>query len=84
MYPIRVFDSVVRCDSASVTNIAPARRGGVEVAGWTVNRENWARFLAYPQRVWVLRLQGGEWRLRTSRARVGADVDSEAQHVKDT
>ena len=30
---------------------ATARRDGAEVAGWTLDREIWVRFLAYPQRV---------------------------------
>ena len=35
-----------------------ARRGGVEVAGWTVDRKTQVRFPAYPHREWVLRWQG--------------------------
>ena len=44
-----------------------ARRGGAEVAGWTLDREIRVRFPAYPHRVWALRWQGGKRRLRTSR-----------------
>ena len=44
-----------------------ARRGGVEVAGWTVDRMTRVRFPAYPHRVWALWWQGGRRRLRTSR-----------------
>ena len=43
------------------------RRGGAEVAGWTLDREIRVRFLAYPHRVWALWWQGGKRRLRTSR-----------------
>ena len=45
----------------------PARRGGEEVAGWTVDRTIRVRFPAYPHRVWALWWQGGKRRLRTSR-----------------
>ena len=31
-----------------------ARRGGAEVAGWTVDRKIRVRFPAYPHLVWVL------------------------------
>ena len=31
-----------------------ARRGGVEVAGWTLDRKIRVRFPAYPHRVWAL------------------------------
>ena len=44
-----------------------ARRGGVEVAGWTLDRKIQVRFPAYPHRVWALWWQGGKRRLRTSR-----------------
>ena len=44
-----------------------ARRGGVEVAGWTLDRKIRVRFPAYPHRVWTLWWQGGKRRLRTSR-----------------
>ena len=44
-----------------------ARRGGAEVAGWTLDREIRVRFPSYPQRVWALWWQGGKRRLRTSR-----------------
>ena len=44
-----------------------ARRGGVEVAGWTLDRKIRVRFPAYPHRVWALWWQGGKRRLRTSR-----------------
>ena len=36
-----------------------ARRGGVEVAGWTVDRKTQVRFPAYPHRVWAIWWQGG-------------------------
>ena len=35
-------------------NTCVARRGGVEVAGWTVDRKTRVRFPAYPHRVWAL------------------------------
>ena len=44
-----------------------ARRGGAEVAGWTLDRKIWVWFPAYPHRVWALWWQGGKGRLRTSR-----------------
>ena len=44
-----------------------ARRGGVEVAGWTLDRKIRVRFPAYPHRVWAIWWQGGKRRLRTSR-----------------
>ena len=44
-----------------------ARRGGAEVAGWTLDRKIQVRFPAYPHRVWALWWQGGKRRLRTSR-----------------
>ena len=31
-----------------------ARRGGAEVAGWTLDRKIQVRFPAYPHRVWAL------------------------------
>ena len=31
-----------------------ARRGGAEVAGWTLDRKIQVRFCAYPHRVWAL------------------------------
>ena len=43
------------------------RRGGAEVAGWTLDRKIRVRFPAYPHRVWALWWQGGNRRLRTSR-----------------
>ena len=44
-----------------------ARRGGAEVAGWTLDRKIRVRFPAYPHRVWALWWQGGKRRLRTYR-----------------
>ena len=44
-----------------------ARRGGAEVAGWTLDRKIRVRFPAYPHRVSALWWQGGKRRLRTSR-----------------
>ena len=44
-----------------------ARRGGTEVAGWTLDRKIRVRFPAYPHRVWAFWWQGGKRRLRTSR-----------------
>ena len=44
-----------------------ARRGGVEVAGWTVDRKIQVRFPPYPNCVWALWWQGGKRRLRASR-----------------
>ena len=44
-----------------------ARRGGAEVAGWTLDRKIRVRFPAYPHRVWALWWQGGKRRLRKSR-----------------
>ena len=43
------------------------RRGGAEVAGWTLDRKIRVRFPAYPHCVWALWWQGGKRRLRTSR-----------------
>ena len=43
-----------------------ARRGGIEVAGWTVGRTILVRFPAYPHCVWALWWQGGKRRLGTS------------------
>ena len=37
-----------------------ARRGGAEVAGWTLDRKIRVRFPAYPHRVWALWWQGGK------------------------
>ena len=50
-----------------------ARRGGAEVAGWTLDRMIRVRFPAYPHRVWALWWQGGKRRLRTCpcRGRLG-------------
>ena len=45
--------------------VVPARRGGAEVAGWTLDRKIRVRFPAYPHRVWALWWQGGKRRLRT-------------------
>ena len=36
-----------------------ARRGGVKVAGWTLDRKTRVRFPAYPHRVWALWWKGG-------------------------
>ena len=44
-----------------------ARRGGAEVAGWTLDRKIRVRFPTYPHRVWALWWQGNKRRLRTSR-----------------
>ena len=44
-----------------------ARRGGAEVAGWTLDWKIRVRFPAYPHRVWALWWQGGKRRLRASR-----------------
>ena len=44
-----------------------ACRGGVEVAGLTLDRKIQVRFPAYPHRVWALWWQGGIRRLLTSR-----------------
>ena len=57
---------VIRYDRL-VLNLAPARRGGAEVAGWTLDRKIRVRFPAYPHRVWALWWQGGKRRLQTSR-----------------
>ena len=35
------------------------RRGGVEIAGWTMDRKTWVQYPAYPHRVWALWRQGG-------------------------
>ena len=42
------------------------RRGGAEVAGWTLVRKIRILFPAYPHSVWALSWQGGKRRLRTS------------------
>ena len=47
--------------------ITIARRGGAEVAGWTLDRKIRVRFPTYPHRVWALWWQRGKRRLRTSR-----------------
>ena len=44
-----------------------ARRGGVEVADWTVDWTVRVRFPVYHYRVWAIWLQGGKRRLRMSR-----------------
>ena len=44
-----------------------ARRGGAEVAGWTLDRKIRVQFPAYPHRVWALWWQGGKRHLRMSR-----------------
>ena len=43
----------------SSTRPPVARRGGIEVAGWTVDRKIRVRFPAYPHRVWATWWQGG-------------------------
>ena len=43
-----------------------ARRGGAEVAGWTLDRKIRVRFPAYPHRVCALWWQGGKRHLRTT------------------
>ena len=53
--------------ASCVLRILVARRGGVEVAGWTLDRKIRVRFPAYPHCVWALWWQGGKRRLRTSR-----------------
>ena len=50
-----------------ISSFSLARRGGAEVAGWTLDRKIRVRFPAYPHRVWALWWQGGKRRLRTSR-----------------
>ena len=40
-------------DSATLHSFH-ARRGGVEVAGWNLDRKTRVRFPAYPHRVWAL------------------------------
>ena len=54
----------------------PARRGGVEVAGWTVDRTIRVRFPAYPHRVWALWWQRGKRRLRASRCPCRGRLDT--------
>ena len=54
-------------DSPWYTPANTARRGGTEVAGWTLDRKIRVRFPAYPHRVWALWWQGGKRRLRTPR-----------------
>ena len=48
-------------------NYKMARRGGAEVAGWTLDWKIRVRFPAYPHRIWALLWQGGKRRLQTSR-----------------
>ena len=43
-----------------------ARCGGVEVAGWTVDRKIRVRFPAFPRRLYAVWWQGGYRRLRAS------------------
>ena len=50
-----------------VIKYPPARRGGAEVEGWTLDWKIRVLFPAYPHRVWAFWLQGGKRRLRTSR-----------------
>ena len=58
-----VFDCLTLIDHLHTVK---ARRGGAEVAGWTLDRKIRVRFPAYPHRVWALWWQGGKRRLRTS------------------
>ena len=51
----------------SSTHPSAARHGGVEVAGWTLDRKIRVRFPAYPHGMWALWWQGGKRRLRKSR-----------------
>ena len=53
-----------------------ARRGGVEVAGWTLDRTIRVPFPDYPHRVWALWRQGGKRRLRTSRCPCRCRLDT--------
>ena len=55
------------CFSFTRSKKSRARRGGAEVAGWTLDRKIRVRFPAYPHRVWAFWWQGGKRRLRTSR-----------------
>ena len=48
-----------------------ARRGGVEIAGWTLDRKIRFRFPAYPHRVWALWWHGGKDVFGRPGARVG-------------
>ena len=61
-----IWDSVSAGD-IDVSIHKAARRGGAEVAGWTLDWKIRVRFPAYPHRVWALWWQGGKRRLRTSR-----------------
>ena len=53
-----------------------ARRGGAEVAGWTLDRKIRVGFPTYPHRVWALWWQGGKIRLRTSRCPCRGRLDT--------
>ena len=59
--------SIKYCFSCISMHFFLVRRSGVEVAGWTVDREIRVWFLGYPHRVWALWWQGGKRFLRTSR-----------------
>ena len=53
-----------------------ARRGGAEVAGWTLDWKIRVRFPAYPHHVWALWWQGGKRRLWTSRCPCRGRLDT--------
>ena len=57
-------------------DVNEARRGGAEVAGWTLDRKIRVRFPAYPHGVWALWWQGGKRRLRTSRCPCRGSLDT--------
>ena len=64
---------LLSCESENVYEYAAdphlkiTRRGGAEVAGWTLDRKIRVRFPAYPHRAWALWWQGVKRPLRKSR-----------------
>ena len=65
-WKLRIIPYFCEIDVRTLTSCL-ARRGGAEVAGWTLDRKIRVRFPAYPHRVWAFWWQGGKRRLRTSR-----------------
>ena len=64
---LKLYSSTESCSCIYASSSTKARRGGAEVAGWTLDRKVRVRFPAYAHRVWALWWQGGKRRLWTSR-----------------